>query len=135
MTFELSVEIAAPAADLFAVTQDYARRLEWDPFLRSAELLAGAASPGVGVRAYCVARSGLGMETEYVSYRPPRVAAVRMTRGRGWSARSPGRGGSPRSRRTGPGLRSGTRCGPGSGGSHPCWAGCSPATRGSDWPR
>ncbi|MGL6097311.1 MAG: type II toxin-antitoxin system RatA family toxin [Fimbriiglobus sp.] len=81
MTFEQSVEIAAPAADLFALTQDYGRRLEWDPFLRSAELVGGATAPGVGVRAYCVARSGLGMETEYVSYNPPRVAAVRMTRG------------------------------------------------------
>ncbi|WP_439630653.1 type II toxin-antitoxin system RatA family toxin [Gemmata sp.] len=87
MTFELSIEIAAPVADLFAVTQDYERRLAWDPFLRSAELLAGATAPGVGVRAYCVARSGLGMETEYVSYRPPRVAAVRMTRGP-WLIRS-----------------------------------------------
>lgn len=81
MTFEQSVEIAASAADLFALTQDYGRRLEWDPFLRSAELVGGAGAPGVGVRAYCVAHSGLGMETEYVSYSPPRVAAVKMTRG------------------------------------------------------
>ena len=35
----------------------------------------------MGVRARCVARSGLGMETEYVSYHPPRLAAVKMTRG------------------------------------------------------
>ncbi len=81
MTFEQAVEIAAPAADLFALTQDYGRRLEWDPFLRSATLVVGAAAPGVCVRAYCVARTGLGMETEYVSFHPPRVAAVRMTRG------------------------------------------------------
>ena len=80
MTFEHSVEIAADAGDLFALTQDYGRRLQWDPFLRSAELL-GATQAGVGVRAYCVAHSGLGMETEYVSFRPPRVTAVRMTRG------------------------------------------------------
>lgn len=81
MTFEQCVDIAAPAADLFALTQDYGRRLEWDPFLRSAELVGGATTAGVGVRAYCVARNGLGMETEYVSYNPPRVTAVRMTRG------------------------------------------------------
>ena len=66
MTLEHSVEIAAPAADLFALTQDYGRRLEWDPFLRSAELLGGVTGPGVGVRAYCVAHSRLGMETEFV---------------------------------------------------------------------
>jgi len=87
MTFEQSIEIDASAADLFALTQDYERRLAWDPFLRSAELIAGAVAPGVGVRAYCVARSGFGMETEYVSYRPPHVTAVKMTRGP-WLVRS-----------------------------------------------
>jgi hypothetical protein len=66
VTFEHSVEIAAPAESLFALTQDYQRRLAWDPFLRSAELLGGAARAGRGVRAFCVANSGLGMETEYV---------------------------------------------------------------------
>jgi hypothetical protein len=51
MTFEQSVVIAASPAELFALTQDYARRLEWDPFLKSAELLNGATAAGVGVRA------------------------------------------------------------------------------------
>ena len=81
MTFEQSVEIAAGAAELFALTQDYARRLEWDQFLKSAELLNGATRAGVGARAWCVAHNGLGMETEYVSFNPPRTCAVKMTRG------------------------------------------------------
>jgi ribosome-associated toxin RatA of RatAB toxin-antitoxin module len=81
MTFEQSIVIAASPDELFALTQDYARRLEWDPFLKSAELLDGAPAAGVGVRAYCVAHSGLGMETQYVSFNPPRVCAVKMTRG------------------------------------------------------
>ena len=81
MNFEQSVVIAAAPADLFALTQDYGRRLEWDPFLKSAELLDGATAAGVGVRAYCVAHNGLGMETEYVSFHPPRACAVKMTRG------------------------------------------------------
>jgi ribosome-associated toxin RatA of RatAB toxin-antitoxin module len=81
MTFERSIIIAASPGELFALTQDYARRLEWDPFLKSAELLDGASVATVGVRAYCVARSGLGMETEYVSFNPPRTCAVKMTRG------------------------------------------------------
>jgi ribosome-associated toxin RatA of RatAB toxin-antitoxin module len=81
MTFEHAVLIRAPAAALFALTQDYARRLEWDPFLRSAELLGGATEAGVGVRANCVARSGLAMETEYVSFNLPTTTAVKMTRG------------------------------------------------------
>jgi ribosome-associated toxin RatA of RatAB toxin-antitoxin module len=81
VTFEQSIEIAAAPEALFALTQDYARRLEWDPFLKSAELVGGATTAAVGVRAYCVARTGLGMETEYVSFNPPRTTAVKMTRG------------------------------------------------------
>jgi ribosome-associated toxin RatA of RatAB toxin-antitoxin module len=81
MKFEHSAVVEGSPEDVFALTQDYARRLTWDPFLREAVLLGGAAEPGVGVRAWCVARSGAGMETEYVSFAPPRVAAVKMTRG------------------------------------------------------
>lgn len=81
MKFNHSIIISASPAELFALTQDYTRRLEWDPFLKSAELLDGASAAGVGVRAYCVAKSGLGMETEYVSFNPPRATAVKMTRG------------------------------------------------------
>jgi ribosome-associated toxin RatA of RatAB toxin-antitoxin module len=81
LTFEDSILIRARPEELFALTQDYGRRLEWDPFLRVAELVGGATESGVGVRAWCVARNGLGMETEYVSYQPPRVTAVKMTRG------------------------------------------------------
>jgi ribosome-associated toxin RatA of RatAB toxin-antitoxin module len=84
---ELSIDIDASAADLFALTQDYSRRLEWDPFLRSAELVGSATTPAVGVRAWCVAHNGLGMETEYVSFNPPRVTAIKMTRGP-WMVRS-----------------------------------------------
>jgi ribosome-associated toxin RatA of RatAB toxin-antitoxin module len=81
MTFEDSILIRDTPDALFALTQDYGRRLEWDPFLRSAELVGGAAEAGPGVRAYCVAHNRLGMETEYVSFTPPKVAAVKMTRG------------------------------------------------------
>ncbi|HEU4404417.1 MAG TPA: SRPBCC family protein [Polyangiaceae bacterium] len=79
-TFEDVIDVRAAPEALFRLTQDYPARLSWDPFLKSAELV-GAAEPAVGVRAYCVARGGLGMETEYVSYAPPRVTAVKMTRG------------------------------------------------------
>jgi hypothetical protein len=80
MTFEESVEIDAGADELFRLSQDYDRRLEWDPFLRSASLI-GAREAGVGVRALCVARTGWAMETEYVSFNPPQTTAVKMTRG------------------------------------------------------
>jgi hypothetical protein len=81
MTFEQSVTVAASPGSLFALTQDYGRRLQWDPFLKSASLLGGAKAAAVGVRAYCVNHSGLGMETEYVSFNPPRACAVKMVRG------------------------------------------------------
>jgi len=80
-TFEAAIDIRTGADALFDLTQDYDRRLDWDPFLKEARLVGGAAAPGIGVRAWCVARSGLGMETEYVSFQRPDVAAVKMTRG------------------------------------------------------
>ena len=78
-TFEQSIEINAEPSALFDLTQDYSRRLEWDPFLKIAELRG--AEPGVGVRAWCVAKNGLGMETEYIAFNPPRGTAVKMTKG------------------------------------------------------
>ncbi|MBI1879968.1 MAG: SRPBCC family protein [Chloroflexi bacterium] len=80
-TFERSIEIRAPRSALFDLTQDYRRRLKWDPFLKEAKLVDGASQPGVGVRAWCVAKTGLGMETEYVSFNPPERTAIKMTRG------------------------------------------------------
>jgi ribosome-associated toxin RatA of RatAB toxin-antitoxin module len=80
-TFEATIDIQAGVDALFDLTQDYDRRLDWDPFLKEARLVGGAATPGIGVRAWCVARTGLGMETEYVSFQRPHVAAVKMTRG------------------------------------------------------
>ncbi len=81
MKFEHAAHVPASPEVVFAWTQDYARRLTWDPFLSRAELLGGASGPAVGVRSWCVSRNGLGMETEYVTYAPPRLAAVKMTKG------------------------------------------------------
>jgi hypothetical protein len=81
MRIEVAEAIAAPAAEIFALSQDYARRLAWDPFLREAVLLGEGASAGVGVRSWCVTWFGLGMESEYVSYTPPKAVAVKMTKG------------------------------------------------------
>ncbi len=62
--FRQSIEIAAEPDVLFDLTQDYAHRLDWDPFPKEARLVGGAEDAGLGVRAWCVARNGLGMETE-----------------------------------------------------------------------
>jgi hypothetical protein len=81
MMFDESVVIEADAAALFRLSQDYHRRLEWDPFLSSARLTGEARKAAVGVRVVCVAKNGFWMETEYVTFSPPRTAAVKMTRG------------------------------------------------------
>ena len=80
-TIEREIEIDAPAEALFDLTQDYDRRLLWDPFLKEARLVGGATEPAVGVRSWCVSRLGMGMEAEYVSFKRPRVVAVKMTKG------------------------------------------------------
>lgn len=66
---------------VFDYTQDYGNRLNWDTFLKRAELMDGALAAAVGVKAYCVSRNGLGMVTEYVSFNRPKATAIKMTKG------------------------------------------------------
>lgn len=66
---------------VFDFTQDYSKRLHWDTFLKKADLIEGAIRAGKGVKAYCVAKNGLGMITEYVTYNRPKVTAIKMTKG------------------------------------------------------
>lgn len=83
-SIEAAIEIRNTPEAVFDLIHDYDRRLEWDPFLQEACLLEGAASAGVGVTSRCTARRGFGglaMETVYVSFDRPRVAAVKMTKG------------------------------------------------------
>lgn len=81
MKFVKLLEIDCPREQIFDLTQDYPRRLEWDPFLSKATLLGGFAEPCVGAKALCVDHHGFSMEVIYVSYKRPEVAAVKMTRG------------------------------------------------------
>src|SRR5262245_12802239 len=83
-SLECAVDIAAPPEAVFDLIHDYDRRLEWDPFLCEARVLGGAREAGPGVRTLCRARKRSGggaMETVYVSYQRPSVAAVKMVRG------------------------------------------------------
>ena len=81
MRVRLAVEIDATPGELFALSQDYDQRLAWDPYLKEATLVGGATRPGVGVLAWCVARNGFGMQTRYLTFRPPVACAIEMTRG------------------------------------------------------
>jgi ribosome-associated toxin RatA of RatAB toxin-antitoxin module len=78
------IEINASPSVAFDLIHDYSRRLDWDPFLRSAILLNGAVEAGHGVSSRCSAKllaGGMSMDTEYVSFDRPNVAAVRLVRG------------------------------------------------------
>jgi ribosome-associated toxin RatA of RatAB toxin-antitoxin module len=74
-----SIVIKASPEAIFDLTQDYNQRLAWDTFLKKAELI-GSKEAGVGVKAWCVSKHGLGMETEYISFNRPKVTAVKQTK-------------------------------------------------------
>jgi len=63
----------------FDYTQDYSKGLTWDTFLKKADIIGEAKKAGIGVRTYCMAKNGIGMETEYVTFNRPKVTAVKMT--------------------------------------------------------
>jgi ribosome-associated toxin RatA of RatAB toxin-antitoxin module len=79
--FTQNIIINCSQAEAFDYMQDYANRLNWDTFLKKAELIEGATKAGKGIKAYCVAKNGLGMITEYVSFNPPKATAIKMTKG------------------------------------------------------
>lgn len=79
--FTRTIVIKCSSTAAFDYTQDYGKRLQWDTFLKKAELTDGATEAGKGIKAYCVARNELGMVTEYVSFNRPRVTAIKMTSG------------------------------------------------------
>jgi hypothetical protein len=78
---EGSIVIDAPAAGLFALSQDYTLRRRWDPFVREMRFLDGAVEAGKGVRVWVRAWTGLTMEVEFTSFRPPTSVAMKMCRG------------------------------------------------------
>jgi ribosome-associated toxin RatA of RatAB toxin-antitoxin module len=79
--FSSSITINCSPEVAFNYTQDYNNRLRWDTFLIRAELIDGAEQTAYGAKAYCVAKNGLGMVTEYVSFNPPKATAIKMTKG------------------------------------------------------
>src|SRR5574341_1027609 len=78
---KVSEVISAPSQVVFDLIHDYTRRLEWDTLLQAAYLVDGQAVTGKGVTAVCVGRRSLGsiaLKTVYVSFEPPKLAAVKM---------------------------------------------------------
>jgi len=81
LRIEESIIIEENPELVFDFTQDYGKRLRWDTFLKRADLLNGVSEAGKGAKAYCVARNGLGMVTEYITFNRPEVTAIKMTKG------------------------------------------------------
>lgn len=80
-TIRSAIEIARSQEVVFDLTQNYAKRLEWDPYLSEAYLMKNATAPAVGVDAYCKNRNGSVMVSRYISFNRPSVAAVNMIKG------------------------------------------------------
>jgi ribosome-associated toxin RatA of RatAB toxin-antitoxin module len=80
-TLEVSILVQAPQEELFWLSQDYTKRLDWDKYLRVAYLKHGITKAGKGVEAYCESKKGIGMTVRYVSFNPPQQVAMEMTKG------------------------------------------------------
>lgn len=79
---ERRTEIAAPAHRVYAVSQDYAVRYDWDPFPERIDVLGDAAAPlAVGTEVLVRNKFGLRMQVRFVQLKPPTHAAIAMVRG------------------------------------------------------
>lgn len=73
-TIRCQTEIAAPQAELFALTQDYAARPLWDPVHGEARILGDR-------RVWYRSNDGTTMTVRYVSHEAPERVAMTMTDG------------------------------------------------------
>jgi ribosome-associated toxin RatA of RatAB toxin-antitoxin module len=78
---EASIEISTPRDKLFALSQDYYLRKEWDPFVRELLFLNGAKEAANGVTVLVKAKNGFEMKVEYIMVQPPERVAVKMIEG------------------------------------------------------
>ena len=78
---EGSILIKAPPDGVFALSQDYGLRREWDPFVRDMRFASGAVEAGLGVEVWVRAWTGLTMTVQFTSFRPPNSVAMKMVRG------------------------------------------------------
>lgn len=72
--------IESSQEELFDLTQDYSKRLLWDPFPESYEFINGKIVD-VGLQLRVNAKNGYSMVVEYVSFKRPSVAAIKMING------------------------------------------------------
>lgn len=73
--------VPAPRAKVFDLIHDYERRLEWDTLLRAAYLTDGNTEADKCVTSVCAGKwylGGIALKTVYVTFDPPKFAAVKM---------------------------------------------------------
>jgi len=73
--------IPATSAEVFRLLHDYTRRLEWDTLLQDACLCDNLTEARLHATSVCTGRwylGGMALKTEYVSFKPTHVAAVKM---------------------------------------------------------
>ena len=79
---EHSLEIDAPAATVWRVSQDYAVRYDWDPFPERIEVVGDAAQPlQRGTQVLVHSKLGMQMRVEFVQVNAPERAAIAMVEG------------------------------------------------------
>ena len=78
---EAKITVTAPQDAVFDLAQDYAARLDWDPFLSQIQFRDGATQADVGVKVWVRAKNRLTMEVVYVTYDRPRSTAMKMIDG------------------------------------------------------
>jgi ribosome-associated toxin RatA of RatAB toxin-antitoxin module len=78
---EYSDILPGSAESLFDLSQDYARRLDWDPFPQGYRFLPPFERAEPSAMLVVRARNGFEMTVRYVSFRRPQVAAIEMIRG------------------------------------------------------
>jgi hypothetical protein len=74
--------IAAPLAQVYQVSQDYAVRYDWDPFPDRIAVVSGPPDTlQVGTQVAITSKLGMRMRVEFVQVAPPHRTAVKMTEG------------------------------------------------------
>ena len=80
-TVEDSITIRAPREAIFALSQDYGLRLEWDPFVRALRFPNGETEAAQNVSVWVRAKNGLTMTVKFTTFQPPERVAMTMTEG------------------------------------------------------
>ncbi len=78
---KLSNIIHSTADHLFTLSEDYKKRLQWDPFMKEMEFLDGSSVMGKNVKTVTTAYNGMKMETVFIAHQRPEVIAMQMIKG------------------------------------------------------